>query len=334
MSFFSSPSCVYCKTGSDRMREFIVQENDANQRVDKFIMKTMRTMPKSLMYKYIRNKKIKVNKKRCEISQRLQFGDTIQCYISEEFFEQPVSYEFLQVSDELQVVYEDSHILIVDKPIGLLAQKDKAGPQDNLCDRILHYLYNRNAYDPVQSQSFTPSPVHRIDRNTQGLTIAAKSADALRMLHTLLQEHEIAKYYLCIVEGHMSEKSGILHYYHQKDDENNKAIVSTQKQEGFKEMISYYRVLEEGKKHSLVEVEIKTGKSHQIRSSLAYLQHPLLGDVKYGAKRVDDFPYQALCAYKLRFTMHRDAGVLNYLKDKEILLKNIMLLQYFNQHCR
>lgn len=316
------------------MREFIIQENDANQRLDKFITKTMKTMPKSLMYKYIRNKKIKVNKKRCEISQRLQCGDTIQCYISEEFFDQPANYDFLAVSDELHVLYEDDQLLIVDKPIGLLAQKDRAGIQDNLCDRILHYLYKKQEYDPAKAQSFTPAPAHRIDRNTQGLTIAAKSAEALRIVNELIKQHEIAKYYLCIIEGHMEEPSGELHFYHKKTEEKNKVILSETAKDGYKEIISTYRVLEVGRKHSLLEVEIKTGKSHQIRASLAYLHHPLLGDVKYGANKVEDFPYQALCAYKLCFTFHKDAGILNYLKNKEILLKDIQLLRYFNQHCK
>lgn len=315
------------------MREFHIQENDANQRLDKFITKTLKTMPKSLMYKYIRNKKIKVNRKRCEISQRLQVGDTIQCYIAEEFFESSGSYDFLRISDQLTIIYEDAQLLIVDKPIGLLAQKDIRGIQDNLCDRILHYLYNKQEYDPAKAQSFTPAPAHRIDRNTQGLTIAAKSAEALRTVNSLIKEHEIAKYYLCIVEGHMAKAEGELRFYHHKEEKSNIVQIAETKKEGYTEILSYYRVLQEGKQHSLLEVEIKTGKSHQIRASLAYLHHPLLGDVKYGAKKVDDFPYQALCAYKLRFDFHKDAGVLAYLKDKEILLKDIMLLQYFNTHC-
>lgn len=315
------------------MREFTIQENDANQRLDKFIMKTMKTMPKNLMYKYIRNKKIKVNRKRCEISTRLQVGDTIQCYIAEEFFEQPRDYDFLQVPSDLQVIFEDEHLLIVDKPIGLLAQKDTQGIQDNLADRILHYLYQNKEYDPSTAQSFTPAPAHRIDRNTQGITMAAKSAEALRTLNEKISTHEIRKFYLCIVEGFMDEKAGELHFYHHKDEKTNKAIISTIYKEGCKEIISSYKVLKEGKRHSLLEVEIKTGKSHQIRASFAYLHHPLLGDKKYGAQAVADFPYQALCAYKIIFSFHDDGGVLHYLKDKEILLKDIQLLQYFNEHC-
>lgn len=315
------------------MREFTIHENDANQRLDKFIMKTMKTMPKNLMYKYIRNKKIKVNRKRCEISTRLQVGDTIQCYIAEEFFEQPRDYDFLQVPSDLQVIFEDEHLLIVDKPIGLLAQKDTQGIQDNLADRILHYLYQNKAYDPSTAQSFTPAPAHRIDRNTQGITMAAKSAEALRILNEKISKHEIRKFYLCIVEGRMDEKVGELHFYHHKDEKTNKAIISTIYKEGCKEIISSYKVLKEGKHHSLLEVEIKTGKSHQIRASFAYLHHPLLGDKKYGAQAVTDFPYQALCAYKIIFSFHDDGGVLHYLKDKEILLKDIQLLQYFNEHC-
>ena len=315
------------------MREFIIQEHDANQRLDKFIMKTMKTMPKNLMYKYIRNKKIKVNRKRCEISTRLQIGDTIQCYIAEEFFEQAYNFDFLQVPYDVQVVYEDEKILVVNKPIGLLAQKDVQGIQDNLADRILHYLYQQGEYDPRTSQSFTPAPAHRIDRNTQGITLVGKGAEALRVLNEKIAAHEIRKFYLCIVQGHMEAKEGSLHFYHQKDEKKNIANISSIYKEGWQEIFSTYTVLKEGRHHSLLEVEIKTGKSHQIRASFAHLHHPLLGDKKYGAKAVHDFPYQALCAYKIIFSFQDDGGVLHDLKDKEILLKDIQLLQYFNEHC-
>ena len=183
------------------MKEFIINENDADQRVDKFIQKTMKTMPKSLMYKYIRNKKIKVNRKRCEISQRLQVGDTMQCYIPEEFYEVATMRSFLQVPNALDVVYEDDAVLLINKPKGLRAHSDTSEVQDNLADRLLHYLYCKKEYDPTTEQSFTPALCHRIDRNTQGLVIAAKTAAALRCMSEKIALRQVEKKYLCIVQG-------------------------------------------------------------------------------------------------------------------------------------
>lgn len=315
------------------MRELTITKNDANQRVDKFITKTFKHMPKSLMYKYIRNKKIKVNRARCEISQRLMEGDTVQCYIREEFFEQNISYDFLKVSAELQIIYEDDNILAINKPIGLLAHKDEAGIQDNLADRMLHYLYQQGCYDPSQTQSFTPALAHRIDRNTQGIVLAAKNAEALRELNEKIRNREIAKYYLCIIEGHMDQAQGDILLYHKKDEQENRAMLSQKPVEGYQEIRSSYKVLEVGKHHSLLEIQLHTGKSHQIRASLAFLHHPLLGDRKYGAKAVSNFPYQALCAYRVRFANTSKSGCLDTIKDKEILLKDIQLLAYFKKYC-
>lgn len=314
------------------MREFTIQENDANQRLDKFITKTLKTLPKNLMYKYIRNKKIKVNRARCEISQYLQVGDTIQCYIAEEFFEHPISYDFLEVPSTLHILYEDEHLLVVDKPIGLLAHKDEQGIQDNLADRILHYLYDQKSYDPSTSQSFTPALCHRIDRNTQGIVIAAKSAEALRAMNASIKEHQLQKKYLCIIEGHMPEKEGLLTLYHTKDEQANRAILVNSEKEGYKEIKTAYRTLQATAKYSLLEVSLLTGKSHQIRATFAHVQHPLLGDVKYGAKPAS-WKYQALCAYYVKFHFNEQESSFAYLNDKQILLTQIQLLQYFNTHC-
>lgn len=314
------------------MKEYLIQENDAGQRVDKFVMKTFKTMPKSLMYKYIRNKKIKVNRKRCEINQRLEVGDTMQCFIAESFYEEGIRDEFLHVPAKLDVVYEDENILIVNKPVGLLCQKDQSGVQDNLNDRILHYLYQHQWYDPATAQSFTPSLAHRIDRNTQGLMIAGKNAESLRVLNEKFRTHEIHKYYACIVEGVVQPTKGDLLFYLEKDEGTNKVTLCREPQDGYQRIESYYQVLETGKRHSLLEVEIKTGKSHQIRASLAFVKHPLLGDQKYGAKANEDFPYQALCSSRLFFDWQSDAGCLQYLHQKEITLEKNPIHHYFTTH--
>ncbi len=312
------------------MRELKIERNDADQRVDKFLMKSVPALPKSLMYKFIRNKKIKVNRKRCEISQRLQEGDFIQLFISEEFFERTVSYDFLQVSPTLSVVYEDEHLLIVNKPVGLLAHRDDQRVQDSLIDRIKHYLYQKKEYDPAKEQSFTPSLCHRIDRNTQGIVIAAKDAATLRMVNEKIRLRELEKRYLCIVEGIFQKKEGLITLYHRKDKQNKAHIISHAK-EGYQETKTAYKVLQEGKGYSLLEVNLLTGKSHQIRAVMSYLKHPLLGDIKYGAKSTD-YTYQALCAYQITFRFQESAGILDYMNHKQITLEKIDLYTYFEHH--
>lgn len=311
------------------MREFQISENDAYQRVDRFITKVCPSLPLSLLYKYIRNKKIKVNKKRCTVSQRLQPGDQIQCYIKEEFFaDSRKSYDFLSVSASLQIVYEDDQILVAYKQDNMLVQKDRADIQDNLNDRLLHYLYNKKEYDPSKELSFVPAFAHRLDRNTEGILVAGKTAEALRMLNEKLRSHEIAKYYLALVEGIPMQREADLFFYHKKDQDYNIAHLFDEPLADAKQIHTRYRVLETFGSNALLEVQLFTGKSHQIRASLAKLQHPLVGDRKYGAAVSPIFSHQALCAYKLHFAFCEDAGCLNYLKDKQIVLTDSRLQRF------
>ncbi|MEG0329182.1 MAG: RluA family pseudouridine synthase [Longicatena sp.] len=311
------------------MREFIIQENDANQRVDKFITKTMKTMPKNLMYKYIRNKKIKVNRSRCEISQRLVVGDSVQCYIAEEFFEQEIKQNFLELPSSLDILFEDENLLIVNKPSGLLAHSDVREVQDNLADRVLHYLYLKKEYDCASQLSFCPALCHRIDRNTQGIVIAAKNAEALREMNEKIRLREVKKKYLCIVEGKLPKKSELLTLYHMKLA-GNKADIRKEPKDGYQEIKTAYKVLEERSHHSLLEIDLLTGKSHQIRAVMAYLKHPLVGDVKYGARKDAQTTYQALCAYKVSFHFRDVQGLLGYLNGRTIELENVDVVKRFH----
>lgn len=283
------------------MKEFIIQENDANQRVDKFIQKTIPALPKSLMYKAIRNKKIKVNRKRCEISQRLEVGDHVLCFLAEDFFDTKVDNDFLKVPSTLTCIYEDQDIVLIHKPSGLLTHKDKDGVQDNLQDRFLHYLYNKKEYNPNEKQSFLPSLCHRLDRNTEGIVIAAKSAEALRRMNEHIKKREIDKRYLCIVEGKLAKIKEYVVLWHHKDQASNKVTLYKHQREDSVKVETSYQVIHQGKKYALVEVQLHTGKSHQIRAVMSYLGHPLYGDVKYGAKKNNRKDYQALCAYKVMF---------------------------------
>ena len=184
------------------MRELIVNQNDAGQRLDKFLTKAVPLLPQSLLYKSIRTKRIKRNGKRCAISDRLQPGDVISLYLSDDLFggdsQAPA---FLAAPSRLDIVYEDENILLVDKRPGLIVHEDSGHQVDTLINRILHYLYQKGEYDPAQEQSFVPSLCNRIDLNTGGIVIAAKNAPALRVLNEKIRLHQVQKFYLCLVHG-------------------------------------------------------------------------------------------------------------------------------------
>ncbi len=304
------------------MRILTIKENDANQRVDKFLNKALPTLPMNLMYKYIRNKKIKVNGKRCTISQRLQVNDTITCYIAEEFFEVQKDDRFLEAKHDLTIVYEDVNILIMNKEAGLLAHNDEANStNDTLVNRMKHYLYHKGEYDYEKEQSFTPALCHRIDRNTSGIVIGAKNAQALRDMNLAIKERSVKKQYLCICEGIWKQKKQIIKAYHKK--ENKVVSISLEKREGYKEILTGYEVLKEKQGYSLLKVDLLSGKSHQIRSLMGYLNHPLYGDTRYGAKP-QAYAYQALCAYRVAFENMPDS--LAYLNQKAWEIKDVDFL--------
>lgn len=307
------------------MRELVIKKNDSGQRLDKFLQKNFKTLPKSLMYKYLRKKCIKVNGKKCDIQTMLCEGDILTFYIKDEFFEaaQQKNYEFLKAPDKLDIVYEDANILLVNKHPGVIVHPDKNYHFDSLVARIMHYLYNKGEYNPEQEQSFTPALVNRIDRNTGGIVIAAKNAESLRILNTKMKERELEKHYLCLVYGTPNKKSDTLCGYISKSESKNKVFVHSKMQDGTKQIITKYEVIASDNKFSLLDVELLTGRTHQIRAHMASIGHPLVGDSKYGKnkKAPDGFKYQALYSYKLIFNFKTDAGPLNYLNNKEYRVK-------------
>ena len=309
------------------MRTLTIQKNDCNQRLDKFLQKRFRTMPKSLMYKYIRKKCINLNGKKCDSDSTLCEGDVLTFYIKDEFFEaaEEKHYDFLKAPGKLDIVYEDENIILIDKKPGVIVHPDKQYHFDSLVSRVLHYLYDKGEYDPARDKAFTPALVNRIDRNTGGIVIAAKNAESLRIMNAKMKSRELEKYYLCLVHGTPKKSEDILNGYITKNESKNTVRVHKTQVEGSKEIKTKYKVLKSGRGMSLVEVELLTGRTHQIRAHMASIGHPLVGDSKYGKnkKSPDGFRYQALYSYKLIFNFSTDAGILDYLNGREFRVKEV-----------
>lgn len=318
------------------MKSFEIKANDAGQRLDKFIRKGMPNLPQSLMYKYIRKKRIKVNNKRAEISTVLQVGDVVDMYINDEFFVKPETrYDFTGAPNRLDILYEDDNIMLLDKKAGLLCHPDDREYVDTLITRIKKYLYEKGEYKPDEENSFTPALVNRIDRNTGGIVIAAKNAESLRIMNAQMKERtHLKKFYLCVCHGIMERDGGLLEGYLLKDEKKNTVKILKQPCDGAKEIRTKYKVLgrDYDKQLSLVEVELMTGRTHQIRAHFASIGHPLLGDGKYGTNKLNkSFGYRKQClySYKLVFMFDESAGILSYLNSREFEVKDVWFKREF-----
>lgn len=321
------------------MKELTVGPNDAGQRLDRFLAKAVPLLPASLAQKYIRLKRIKLNGGRAQRDTRLNAGDVLQMYINDEFFDKPrEDNAYLTVATpKLNIVYEDENILLVDKRPGVAVHPhDGAEYGRTLIDHILSYLYQKKEWQPRLGNAFTPALCNRIDRNTGGIVIAAKTAEALRVMNRKIRDRELDKRYLAIVEGTPKPKEGSLKGYLFKDARKNRVFVSDKPQPGSKTCQTDYRVIESRNGLSLVECELITGRTHQIRAQFAHAGHPLLGDGKYGKldKRFDR-DYQALYSYKLTFAFTTDAEGLQYLNGKTFCVEKVDFVEeYFPKNSR
>lgn len=297
----------------DYMKKYVAGANDAGQRLDKYLSKLLKDASMGMIYKWIRKKRVKINGKKQEISYQLQVGDVLELYINDEFFDEAKEVaEHLEQSMELVVAYEDENILIADKPSGVAAHGEKGC----LLDSIQAYLFQKGEYDPKAEQTFAPSLCNRIDRNTSGLVIAAKNAMALRTVNEKIRDREINKYYILKVENpERLPKSGKIAGYTMKNEAERKIYFYERSVKGSKYAETLFRKIDE---EGNVEVQLLTGRTHQIRASFAHLGCPLVGDVKYGAKKNGKRDFQQLRAYKIEFDFKTDAGELEYLKGKVI----------------
>ncbi len=418
------------------MKEFTIGPNDAGQRVDRWLAKTVPLLPAALAQKYIRLKRVKRNGKRTERDARLAVGDTLQLYINDEFFDAPTPENaFLKIaSPKLDILYEDDQILLVNKAPGVVVHADETEQVNTLINHILAYLYQKKEWDPRRENTFAPALCNRIDRNTGGIVIAAKTAEALRVMNQKIRDRELTKRYLCAAVGQLRPADGtlkswlrrdeqkkqvyvtadeteqvntlinhILAYLYQKkewdprrentfapalcnridrntggiviaaktaealrvmnqkirdreltkrylcaavgqlrpadgtlkswlrrDEQKKQVYVTAKPAPGARTAITKYRTLTVQNGLSLVECDLITGRTHQIRAQLAYAGHPLLGDGKYGQEAVNRRWHrkgQALWSWYLRFQFTTPAGELEYLNGKHWQVNHIDFVQ-------
>lgn len=304
------------------MKEFLINSNDSGQRIDKFLMKAMPDLPKSMMYRLIRKKDIKINGKRCGNSDIINEGDVVRVYVRDDLsVAKQHDMSFMQSSDDLQIVFEDDNLLIVFKPVGVDSHSNGTSSGDTLIDRVKKYLYSKGEYIPEEESSFAPALCSRLDRNTSGLVTAAKNASALREINAAIREGNIHKIYRCVTVSAPPVPEATATAYHRKNEERNIVRISDKPSNGFHEIRTGWRTISAKNGLFLLEVILYTGRTHQIRAHLAHLKAPILGDGKYGDIRANKSYAtfrQQLCAYALEFSLP-EASTLSYLNNKRII---------------
>lgn len=296
------------------MRIFTVNKNDSNQRLDKFIQKSVPALPKSMLYKGLRKNNVRINGKHChDGSVVINEGDTISLYFNDEFFKKEE--KIISPLPSPEIIYEDENILVLDKPKGLSVHADEGNLEDTLINRVIYYLFEKGEYNPKEENSFTPALCNRLDKNTSGLVIGAKNANALRIINKKIKDREIDKYYVCICDGKPPKKHDTI--YSSLLRREKKVLVNSSGMG--KEIATEYTILSTDKNYSTLEIKLLTGRTHQIRAHLASIGNPLSGDIKYGGSKQKNG--YLLRSYKLVFNFKTSAGELDYLKGMEIKCK-------------
>lgn len=293
------------------MRQLTIKRNDAGQRLDKFLTKYLPKMPKSMLYKSLRKSCVKVNGRHIKDgAYMLHEGDELKLFLKDEFFEETAHSGFAPTAYSLDIVYEDENILLINKEAGVVVHADDKNTSGTLIEQIQSYLYEKGEYCPDEEHSFAPALCNRLDRNTSGIIIAAKNAETLRAVNEKIRSREIHKYYLCIADG-IIKGSGTLSGNLTRGEKQVK--ITKRAAEASKAVSLNYKALSHSENKTLAEIELLTGRTHQIRAQLADAGHPLTGDVKYGGSRSRD--RYKLASYKLEFRL-KEGGALDYLNGR------------------
>ena len=304
------------------MKEVNITGKEENQRLDKFLLKYFNNAPKSFVYKMLRKKRIKFNGKKAEGNEIIKNGDKLQMYIAPETMDSLMSEkEIVKAERHFGIVYEDDNILVVSKPAGLLSHPESSVDKNTLIDQILYYLYEKGEYDMSKESSFTPAICNRLDRNTGGIVIAGKNLAAVQAVNKAIAQRKIKKYYITMVRGEFTQEKELFGY-HVKDELTNTVKVLKKEAPGAKKIFTKVKPIAVKDNFSLLEIDLITGKSHQIRAHLKSMGYPVIGDRKYGEMRVNTrfkdkygLNNQFLFAYKIAW--HENEGVMAYLNGKE-----------------
>lgn len=313
------------------MREIYISDNEANQRLDKFLAKLLNEAPKSFYYKMLRKKNIVLNGKKADGNEKLKQGDCVRLYLSEETLAKFSSAkEVVRPKGSIEILYEDKNVVFLNKPAGLLSQKAQKGDV-SVVDYLITYLLDSHAISKEELKLFSPSVCNRLDRNTSGIVAAGKSLTGLQTLSQWFRDRSVGKYYRCLVKGNLSEKQRICGYL-RKNHQTNQVSVTDDPTEGSVKIETEYEPIAQGKETTLLEVHLITGKTHQIRAHLSQIGHPILGDPKYGDLKLNrtlHLQKQLLHAYRLE--LPKTIGALSEIAGKTVIAP---LPEHFKKVCQ